>query len=84
LALLAGLHALKPEFDPSWRMISKYEIGRFGWLMQIAFFSWALGNTSLFVALRSHIRSTFGNVGVALLLVVAIGMIIGAFSYLIL
>jgi hypothetical protein len=58
-------------------MISEYEIGRFGWLMQIAFFSWALGNASLFVALRSHIRSTFGNVGLTLLLVVAVGMIIG-------
>jgi Protein of unknown function (DUF998) len=77
LALLAGLHALKPEVDPSWRMISEYEIGRFGWLMQMAFFLWALGNASLFVAIRSHVRSTFGNVGLTLLLVVAVGMIIG-------
>ena len=29
LALLILLHVLKPEFDPTWRMISEYEIGRF-------------------------------------------------------
>jgi hypothetical protein len=28
LALLAVLHPLKSEFDPSWRVISDYEIGR--------------------------------------------------------
>jgi hypothetical protein len=28
LALLILLHVLKPEFDPTWRMISEYEIGR--------------------------------------------------------
>jgi len=40
LALLALLHFLEPEFDPSWRMISEYELGRYGWLMTIAFFAW--------------------------------------------
>ena len=27
LVLLVVLHILKPEYDPSWRMISEYEIG---------------------------------------------------------
>jgi hypothetical protein len=40
LILLVLLHFLKPEFDPSWRMISEYEIGRFGWMMRVAFFCW--------------------------------------------
>ena len=38
LGLLALLHFLKPELDPAWRMISEYEIGRFGWMMRLAFF----------------------------------------------
>jgi len=25
--LLAALHILEPEFDPSWRFISEYELG---------------------------------------------------------
>jgi hypothetical protein len=37
LVLIAVLHILKPEYDPSWRMISEYAIGRFGWVMQLAF-----------------------------------------------
>jgi hypothetical protein len=35
LILLAALHFIKPDFDPSWRMISEYEIGRYGWLIQV-------------------------------------------------
>jgi len=28
VVLLAALHVLEPEFDPSWRFISEYELGR--------------------------------------------------------
>jgi len=35
------LHVVKSDFDPSWRMISKYEIGRYGWLMVAAFLTLA-------------------------------------------
>lgn len=43
LVILACLHFLKPEISPMWRMISEYEIGKFGFLMSIAFFAgeWA-------------------------------------------
>lgn len=30
LGFLLLLHILEPEFDPSWRMISEYELGRYG------------------------------------------------------
>jgi hypothetical protein len=30
LVLLVALHFIKPELDPSWRMISEYEIGDYG------------------------------------------------------
>jgi len=36
--ILILLHFLEPEFDPTWRMISEYEIGRYGWMMRLAFF----------------------------------------------
>ena len=41
IVILIALHFIKPEFDPSWRMISEYEIGKNGWLMRLAFFIWA-------------------------------------------
>lgn len=30
LGLLVALHFIKPEFDPSWRMVSEYAIGDHG------------------------------------------------------
>lgn len=54
-ALLILLHFLKPENDPSWRMISEYQIGRYGWLMRLAFFCWSLGVFGLVVALWQYI-----------------------------
>lgn len=49
VVLLAALHVLKPELDPSWRMGSEYAIGDYGWVMRIAFFSMALSCVALFV-----------------------------------
>ena len=36
LLTLAGLHLLRPDLDPAWRVISEYEIGPFGGLMLAA------------------------------------------------
>ena len=43
VALVASLHRLEPEFDPSWRMLSEYSLGRFGVLMRLAFITGAIG-----------------------------------------
>ncbi|MGC5224014.1 DUF998 domain-containing protein [Micromonospora sp. DT81.3] len=49
--LIAMLHVLKPEFDPSWRMISEYSLGRRGWAMRLAFVTMAVGLAATCVAL---------------------------------
>ena len=77
LVLLAALHLIKPELDPSWRMISEYEIGRYGWVMSLAFLCLAFSCATLFLAIRSQIQTTGGKIGLALLLVVAAGMTMG-------
>jgi hypothetical protein len=74
--LLAALHILKPELDPSWRFISEYAIGEYGWMMVLAFFFLALSYVMLFIALRSQIQSIIGKVGLGLLLVSAAGLTI--------
>ena len=76
--LLAMLHLIKPELDPSWHFISEYAIGRYGWIMVLAFLSLALSYVSLFLALRSQLQTITGRTGLALLLVSALGLIIGA------
>jgi hypothetical membrane protein len=74
LILLAVLHFIKPEFDPSKRLISEYELGRYGWVMSLAFFSLGFG---VFTMLRSTWSSAttrtgligrwwFGIIGIAL------------------
>jgi Protein of unknown function (DUF998) len=67
--LLALLHVLKPEIDPSWRMISEYEIGRHGWIMRLAFLCWAASVVAVAVALGPH-ASPLGS---AALVAVALG-----------
>jgi hypothetical protein len=76
--LLAALHLIKPELDPSWRMVSEYEIGRHGWIMQLAFLSLSLSCAALFAGVRSQVRTTGGKAGLAVLLVSAAGMTIAA------
>lgn len=71
LGLLVVLHFFKPEFDPSWRFVSEYSIGDFGWLMKAAFFSLALSCAFLFSAVRSHVDTMGGRIGLALLLISA-------------
>jgi uncharacterized protein DUF998 len=78
LVLLAALHFIKPELDPSWRMVSEYEIGRYGWMMVLAFLSQAFSCAALFVAIRAQTRTIGGKLGLALLLVSALGMTIAA------
>jgi hypothetical protein len=50
-SLLVLVHVLKPEIDPSWRMISEYEIGRHGWLMRLAFVCWSVSVFAVAVVL---------------------------------
>jgi hypothetical protein len=78
LALLAALHFIKPEMDPSWRVISEYEIGDHGWIMRLAFLSLALSCVALVTAIRSQVRSVGGKIGLAFLLVSASGLTLAA------
>jgi hypothetical protein len=55
LILLVLLHFIKREFDPSWRMISEYEIGCHGWLMRIAFICLSVSCYSLVVFLWQRV-----------------------------
>ena len=74
LLLLFLLHFLKPELDPKWRMISEYEIGRFGWLMRLAFFAWGAGLLALLVALWPSLLPVSGLIARAWLIVIVIAL----------
>lgn len=63
LIILYLLHIIKPELDPSWRMISEYEIGTYGWLMRLAFFCWGLSTFALAFAIWPACTTGSGKIG---------------------
>ena len=73
LVLLAALHALSPEFSPSWRMISEYAFGHYAWVLSLMFLSWGVGSWALVVVLWSEIQTKAGRVGLWLLIVAGLG-----------
>ncbi len=74
LVILCSLHFLEPEFDPSWRMISEYEIGRYGPMMRLAFFCWGSSVLALVYVLWFSLQTVGGNVGRWWLLVIGIAL----------
>ena len=79
LVLLAALHAVSPEFDPSWRMVSEYALGRYAWLLSAMFLCWAISSWALVAALRSAAGSWTGKAGLALLALSGLGEAMAAY-----
>lgn len=73
VSLLAILHVLSPEFDPSWRMVSEYAFGHYGWVLSLMFLTWGVGTWALAGAIWSDVATRGGRVGVWLLLVAGLG-----------
>jgi hypothetical protein len=78
LALLAALHVISPELDPSWRMVSEYALGDYGWVLGLMFLSVAVSCVTLFFAIKSQIRTIAGKIGLGFLLAVAVGQAMAA------
>jgi Protein of unknown function (DUF998) len=70
------LHGLEPEFAPRWRFLSEYSLGRYGWMMSLAFFAWATSLMALAAAFRPFALTRASRVGRALLFVVSGALIV--------
>jgi hypothetical protein len=77
LICLLVLHFTSPEFQPSWRMISEYALGKYKWLITSFFLLWGTSSILLAVLLWPLVTSTWAMVGVVLLVISAIGEIMG-------
>ena len=73
LFLLVSLHALSPEFSPSWRMISEYAFGHYAWVLSFMFLSWGIGSWALVVAIWSQVHTKAGMVGLWFLMIAGAG-----------
>jgi hypothetical protein len=78
VALLAALHLLRPDLDPSWRFISEYELGEHGGLMRAAFVALAVGTGGAAVAVASQVPRVVGYLGLLQLVLSAAGMVLAA------
>lgn len=78
LGLLATLHIISPEFAPSWRMVSEYALGDYGWVLALMFLTWAVSCVALFWSLKSQIHTVGGKIGLGFLLFSAVGMSLAA------
>lgn len=77
--LVGALHVLSPEFDPSWRMVSEYALGKYGWVLSGMFLAWAASCLSLFFAIKTQVRTHGGKIGLGFLLAAVTGMTMAAF-----
>ncbi len=73
LLLLASLHILSPEFDPSFRMVSEYALGHYGWVLSLMFLAWGMSSWALAVAIWSQVNTFAGKVGWWFLVIAGIG-----------
>lgn len=73
ILLLASLHVLSPEFDPSWRVISEYALGHFGWVLSLMFLLWGVSSWALATAIWGEPRTRAGRTGLAFLLLAGLG-----------
>jgi len=78
VGLLAVVHFLKSDLDPSWHFISEYAIGKHGWVMHAAFLSLAACNVATLVAIRTCLRTVWGRVGACLFVIGTIGLVLSA------
>jgi len=77
LLLILLLHILKNDLVPAAHMLSEYAIGPYGWVMQAAFFAWAVSCFSLTMVIRSQVVTTSGRFGMFLLLVACAALVMG-------
>jgi len=67
LAALVSLHILSPEFDPSWRVVSEYALGHYGWVLAIMFLAWAISSWALAFAIGHELTTITGRVALVFL-----------------
>jgi hypothetical protein len=79
ILLLAALHVLSPEFAPSWRMISEYAFGRYGWVLSLMFLSLGMGPWALAIAVWPQVPTRAGQVGLWFLLASGLGGVLASY-----
>lgn len=78
LFCLLTLHFVSPEFEPHWRMVSEYALGRHQWILTLFFVSWGSASCLASLLLWNKSNSKAGKAGVLLLFLSGIGEVLAA------
>jgi hypothetical membrane protein len=73
--LLLVLIFLRPDLPVYSTTISEWAIGKYGWLMQMAFFISAISYLLLFAILKDEIKGKLGKIGITLLFICFLGTV---------
>jgi len=73
ILLLVSLHILSPEFAPSWRMISEYAFGHYGWVLSLKFVCMGTSPWVLAVGIWPDVPTRAGKVGLWFLILAGLG-----------
>lgn len=77
LLCLLLLHFLSPEYDPSWRMISEYALGKYRAVLTAFFVLSAVCTMMLPILLWNETDGLWAKVGLALVLLSGVGALMG-------
>jgi hypothetical protein len=77
IVCLIALHFTSPEFQPSWRMVSEYALGKYKGLLTAFFTLWALGSFTTCFLLWNQISGTAATIGLILLFISSVGGLMG-------
>lgn len=77
LALLALLHVLSPELDPSWHMVSEYAFGAHGTVLSVFFWCWGLASMTAALAVLFLAERWAQRLGGALVFLSGVGAVAG-------
>ena len=81
LTILTTLHFIEPEFKPTTHLISEYELGHYGWLMTLAFFSLAVGVLSTVLSTWTYTKTKGSLIGRWFFLIIGVALIGAGFFY---
>ncbi|MEQ8471739.1 MAG: DUF998 domain-containing protein [Marinoscillum sp.] len=77
LLSLIVLHFLSSEFDPKWRMISEYALGKYKHLLTVFFFFWGLSTVIMIFSFWDLQSDLWWRLGWSLMIPSSIGTIMG-------
>lgn len=78
VAILVVLHLIEPEYDPTWRMVSEYSNGQYGFVMRLGFLLTAIATAATAQMLNRVEGSRLAKAAALCFVVATVGLVMAA------